>query len=203
MVDNGEANLEVGDQVPITTGSADVLSASNAVVNTISYQDTGIILHVQPRVNSNGNVTLNIEQEISSVPENTTSLTPTISQRKVKSTISVQSGQMVLLAGLVSENQTASRAGVPILDQLPYIGAAFGTTGKSKVRTELIMLIRPQIIRNGADASMVAEELRSKMRGGRNRRRGLAGRAQCPGKTVAMRLASRSGPARRPRRDAE
>ncbi len=167
VVDNGEANLEVGDQVPITTGSADVLSASNAVVNTISYQDTGIILHVQPRVNSNGNVTLNIEQEISSVPENTTSLTPTISQRKVKSTISVQSGQMVLLAGLVSENQTASRAGVPILDQLPYIGAAFGTTGKSKVRTELIMLIRPQIIRNGADASMVAEELRSKMRGGR------------------------------------
>jgi general secretion pathway protein D len=74
---------------------------------------------------------------------------------------------MVLLAGLISETQSASRSGVPILDQLPYIGAAFGTTGKSKVRTELIMLIRPQVIRNGADASMVAEELRSKMRGGR------------------------------------
>jgi general secretion pathway protein D len=167
VVDNGEAQLEVGDQVPITTGSATVLSAGNAVVNTINYQDTGIILHVQPRVNSNGNVTLNIEQEISSVPENSASLTPTISQRKVKSTISVQSGQVVLLAGLISETQSNSRQGVPILDQLPYVGAAFGTTGKSKVRTELILLIRPTIIRNGADASVVAEELRSKMRGGR------------------------------------
>jgi general secretion pathway protein D len=167
VVDNEQATLEVGDQVPITTGSADVLSAGNAVVNTVDYKDTGIIMHVQPRVNANGVVLLAIDQEISSVPENSTSLTPTISQRKVKSSISVQSGQMVLLAGLVSETQSASRSGVPILDQLPYIGAAFGTTGKSKVRTELIMLIRPQIIRNGADASMVAEELRSKMRGGR------------------------------------
>ena len=167
VVDNEEATLEVGDQVPITTGSADVLSATNAVVNTVDYKDTGIIMHVQPRVNANGVVLLNIDQEISSVPENSTSLTPTISQRKVKSSISVQSGQMVLLAGLISETQSASRSGVPILDQLPYIGGAFGTTGKSKVRTELIMLIRPQIIRNGADASTVAEELRSKMRGGR------------------------------------
>jgi len=171
VLDNEEATLEVGDQVPITTGSADVLSASNAVVNTVDYKDTGIIMKVQPRVNSNGNVLLDIDQEISSVPENTAAsspnLTPTISERKVKSSISVQSGQTVLLAGLVSENQTASRAGVPGLDQLPYIGAIFGTTTKSKMRTELIMLIRPQIIRNGADASMVAEELRSKMRGGR------------------------------------
>jgi general secretion pathway protein D len=170
VVDNEQATLEVGDQVPITTGSADVLSASNAIVNTVDYKDTGIILHVQPRVNSNGVVFLNIDQEISSVPENSTTtpnLTPTISQRKVKSSISVQSGQMVLLAGLISETQDASRAGIPVLDQLPYIGAAFGTTGKSKVRTELIIFIRPQIIRNGADASMVAEELRAKMRGGR------------------------------------
>ena len=170
VLDNEQATLEVGDQVPITTGTADVLSAGSAVVNTVDYKDTGIIMHVQPRVNSNGVVLLNIDQEISSVPENTstsTNLTPTISQRKVKSSISVQSGQMVLLAGLISETQSASRSGVPVLDQLPYIGSAFSTTGKSKVRTELIMLIRPQIIRNGADASMVAEELRSKMRGGR------------------------------------
>ena len=170
VLDNEQATLEVGDQVPITTGTADVLSAGSTVVNTVDYKDTGIIMHVQPRVNSNGVVLLNIDQEISSVPENTstsTNLTPTISQRKVKSSISVQSGQIVLLAGLISETQSASRSGVPVLDQLPYIGAAFSTTGKSKVRTELIMLIRPQIIRNGADASMVAEELRSKMRGGK------------------------------------
>ena len=167
VVDNQAATLEVGDQVPISTGSATVLSSSNTVVNTVDYKNTGIILHVQPRVNSNGNVLLDIEQEISSVPQNSASLTPTISQRKVKSSISVASGQMVLLAGLISETQSRSRSGVPVLDQLPFIGGAFGATGKSSTRTELIIFIRPQIIRDGADASMVAEELRSKMRGGK------------------------------------
>jgi general secretion pathway protein D len=165
VVDNGDASLEVGDQVPISTGSANVLSANNAVVNTIDYKNTGVILHVQPHVNYNGSVMLDIDQLVSE-PTGPT-LTPTISTREVKSTISVISGQTVLLAGMIQDQQTKSRGGVPILNQLPYVGAAFGTTGKSQIRTELIMFIRPQIIRDGADASMVAEELRSKMRGGK------------------------------------
>jgi len=167
VVDNGDASFEVGDQVPVTTGSATVLSANNAIVNTVDYVNTGVILHVQPHVNYNGSVLLDIDQLVSTVPQNNTSLTPTISQREVKSSISVISGQTVLLAGMIQDQQQKSRAGVPILSQLPYVGAAFGTTGKSQVRTELIMFIRPTIIRDGADAAMVAEELRSKMRGGR------------------------------------
>jgi general secretion pathway protein D len=173
VVDNGEATLEVGDQVPIATGSATVLSTNNAVVNTVDYKNTGIILHVQPQVNSNGSVLLNIDQEISAVQPvtgastNTPNLTPTISQRKVSSEIAVVSGQTVLLAGLIQDQQDKSRAGIPILNQLPYVGAAFGTTGTSQVRTELIIFIRPQIIRDGVDASMVAEEMRAKMRGGK------------------------------------
>jgi general secretion pathway protein D len=167
VVDNGDASFEVGDQVPVTTGSATVLSSNNAVVNTVDYVNTGVILHVQPHVNYNGSVLLDIDQLVSTVPEGNTSLTPTISQREVKSSISVVSGQTVLLAGMIQDNQTKSRGGVPILSQLPYVGAAFGTTGKTDVRTELIMFIRPTIIRDGADAAMVAEELRSKMRGGK------------------------------------
>ena len=165
VVDNGDASLEVGDQVPISTGSANVLSANNAVVNTIDYKNTGVILHVQPHVNYNGSVMLDIDQLVSEPTG--PPLTPTISTREVKSTISVISGQTVLLAGMIQDQQTKSRDGVPILNQLPFVGAAFGTTGKSQVRTELIMFIRPQIIRDGADAAMVAEELRSKMRGGK------------------------------------
>ena len=169
VIDNGEADLEIGDQIPITTGSATVLSANNAVVNTVDYKNTGIILHVVPRVSSNGSVLLAIDQEISAVPPGTnpTSLTPTISQRKVQSQISVVSGQTVLLAGLISDQTQKSREGIPLLDQIPYVGSAFGTTGSSQIRTELIIFIRPQIIRDGADAAMVAEELRSKMRGDR------------------------------------
>jgi general secretion pathway protein D len=176
VVDNQPASLEVGDQVPISTGSATVLSANNAVVNTINYQNTGIILHILPRVNSNGTVLLDVEQEISAVVNNSvngassatsqTNLTPTISVRKVKSQLSVVNGQTVLLAGLIQETQNIVHNGLPILDQIPVLGKAFGANDNSIDRTELILFIKPQIIQNGADASVVAEELRSKMRGG-------------------------------------
>jgi general secretion pathway protein D len=168
VVDNQTATLQVGDQVPVTTGSATVLSTSNTVVNTIDYRNTGIILRVVPRINSNGKVLLDVEQEISNVANNnnTGTLTPTLSQRKVKSAISVTSGQTVLLAGLISESQNRTRSGIPLLDRIPGIGDAFTTQNNKGIqRTELIIFIRPTIIRDGVDASVVAEELRSKMRG--------------------------------------
>jgi general secretion pathway protein D len=169
VVNNQPATLQVGDQVPITTGSATVLSTSNTVVNTIDYRNTGIILRVAPRINSNGKVLLDVEQEISNVANNGNAgtLTPTLSQRKVKSSIAVTSGQTVLLAGLISEAQNRTRSGVPLLDRLPGIGDVFTQNTKGILRTELIIFIRPQIIRDSVDASVIAEELRSKMRGGK------------------------------------
>jgi general secretion pathway protein D len=166
VVNNQVATLQVGDSVPISTGSAtSVLTSGAPIVNTVSYQNTGVILNVAPRINANGNVRLEIEQEISNVPSNNTSLTPTISERKVKSSILVGSGQTVLLAGLVSEQQTGTRNSLPGLDQIPVLGDAFGNQDNATQRTELIIFIRPQIIRNGSDAHTVAEELRSKLRG--------------------------------------
>lgn len=166
VIDNQVATLQVGDQVPVSTGSATVLTTNNTVVNSIDYRNTGIILRVSPRVNVNGNVRLDIEQEISNVsPQTAGSLTPTVSQRKIKSSISVASGQTVLLAGLISESRQGNRSGIPLLDDLPSIGDAFSHTGRQAARTELIIFIRPQIIRDGSDAHFVAEELRSKLRG--------------------------------------
>ena len=74
-------------------------------------------------------------------------------------------GQTVLLAGLISEQQSGDRSAIPGLDQIPGLGDAFGHQSNSTKRTELIIFIRPQIIRNGSDAHIVAEELRSKLRG--------------------------------------
>ena len=166
VIDNQVATLQVGDQVPVSTGSATVLTTNNTVVNTIDYRNTGIILRVAPRVNVNGNVRLDIEQEISNVsPATANSLTPTVAQRKVKSSISVAGGQTVLLAGLISETHQGSRNGIPGLDQIPALGDILSHNGKTTARTELIIFIRPQIIRDGTDASYVAEELRSKLRG--------------------------------------
>ena len=166
VLDNQAATLQVGDQVPFSTGTATVLTANNTVVNTIDYKNTGIILRVLPRANANGNVVLDIEQEISSVAAGSTgSLTPTISQRRVKSSIAVTSGQTVLLAGLISETENKQRQGIPVLDSIPGVGDAFSHQTNSRARTELILFIRPTVIKDGVDAHVIAEEMRSKMNG--------------------------------------
>jgi general secretion pathway protein D len=166
VINNQVATLQVGDVVPVSTGSATVLTTNNTVVNTIDYRNTGIILRVSPRISVNGNVRLDVEQEISNVPAaSANSLTPTVSERRVKSQISVANGQTVLLAGLISEQQNGTRSALPVLDQIPGLGDAFGHQSNTTQRTELIIFIRPQIIRDGSDAHVVAEELRSRLRG--------------------------------------
>jgi general secretion pathway protein D len=165
VLDNQAATLQVGDQVPFSTGTATVLTANNTVVNTIDYKNTGIILRVLPRANSNGNVVLDIEQEISSVAAGTAagSLTPTISQRRVKSSIAVASGQTVLLAGLITETENKQRQGIPVLDSIPGVGDAFSHQTTARARTELILFIRPTVIKDAVDAHVIAEEMRTKM----------------------------------------
>ena len=167
VLDNQQALLQVGDEVPIATRSSVDVSAPNApLVNNIEMRNTGVILKVTPRVNANGVVTLDVIQEISNVVRNATdsaTLTPTISQRKVQSSIAVASGQTVLLGGLISNRSEKSKSGLPILSELKGIGDFFGQNTGSSERTELIIFIRPQIIRDGIDAQLVAEELRSKL----------------------------------------
>jgi general secretion pathway protein D len=173
VLDNQIAALQVGQQVPITTGSANILNtataASNTVFNSITYQNTGIILSLRPHIHANGNVNLEIDQQISACVNcnpNSPNLTPSFTDRHVKSSIQVANGQTVLLAGLIQEEHDKARDGIPGLDQIPILGEAFATGNTNAViRTELIIFIRPQIIRDGVDASFVAEELRSKMRG--------------------------------------
>ena len=175
VLNNQVATLQVGNEVPIQTGTATVLTGNNTVASTQDYKSTGVILRVVPRINANGNVRLDIEQEISNVlasPNTSTaasttaaSTNPTISTRKLRSSISVASGQTVLLAGLISDNQNRTRSGIPGLDKIPGVGDLFATTDNNVQRDELVIFIRPQIIRDGNDAYFVAEEVRSKLRG--------------------------------------
>jgi general secretion pathway protein D len=166
VVDNEVATLMVGQDVPITTGSATLLAGNGSVVNSIDYRSVGIILRVVPRVNANGNVRMDIEQEISQVQNNTgVGGNPIFTQRKVKSSIGVATGQTVMMAGLIQENQNLTRGGIPLLDQIQNLGDAFSHQDKTNARTELIIFIRPQIIHDSVDAAFVAEELRTKLRG--------------------------------------
>ena len=165
VTDNQPAFLQVGDSVPISTGSATVLSSSNTVVNTITMQDTGVILKVWPHIHANGVVELEIEQQVSNVvggvSANTTNLNPTISQRRIYSTVAVTSGQTVLLGGLMSEEDDKTKSGIPLLQQIRGIGDLFGTTNGSKSRTEIIVFVKPRIIQNSLDAQNVAQDFRA------------------------------------------
>src|SRR5882757_2222474 len=172
-LDNQPALLQVGDEIPITTSSAAVLSnAATPIVNTIQMRNTGVILKVLPHVHANGSIRLEVDQEISNVvnPDQQT-LTPTIAQRRVHSTVSVVSGQTVLLAGLISERDQKTRSGIPGLREIKFLGDLFGNTSSSKSRSEIIILIKTRLIRNSVDAGAVTEEFRDRlqsMRGGRS-----------------------------------
>jgi general secretion pathway protein D len=165
VIDNQPAVLEVGDQIPVTTSTATLLSNSNTpVVNTIEMRSTGVILKVLPHVHPNGSVQLEIEQEISNVVNpNVQTLTPTIAQRRIHSTVAVTSGQTVLLGGLISEQQDKSTSGIPGLAQIKYLGDLFGTTSKSRTRSEIIVFIRPMVVRTGVDHQAVTEEFRERL----------------------------------------
>jgi general secretion pathway protein D len=164
-LDNQPALLQVGNEIPITTSSATILSNSNTpLVNTIEMRNTGVILKVLPHVNSNGTIELEVDQEISAVvnPDQQT-LTPTISERRVHSTVSVTSGQTVLLGGLISENIQKTKSGIPGLNQIQFLGDLLGNTNNTKTRSEIIIFIRPQLIRNSVTARAVTEEFRDKL----------------------------------------
>jgi general secretion pathway protein D len=164
VMDNQPALLQVGDEVPITTSSANVLTTQNTIVNTIQMQNTGVILKVLPHVNANGTVQLEVDQEVSQVvnPQQQT-LTPTISERRIHSTVAVTSGQTVLLGGLISDNDQKTTSGIPGLSDIKVLGGLFGNTDHTKQRTEIIIFIRPQLIGNSVDARAVTEEFREKL----------------------------------------
>jgi general secretion pathway protein D len=168
VLDNQTARLQVGDQVPIATQSAvSVIDPEAPVVNSIEQRDTGVILSVTPRVNASGLVIMEIEQESSDVVPTTSSQidSPTIRQRRVASTVAVQSGQTVVLGGLIQDGLDEGSTGIPVLHDLPIIGPLFGVTNNTARRTELLVVITPRVIRSPDQARAVTEELRLRLRG--------------------------------------
>jgi general secretion pathway protein D len=168
VLNNQTATLQVGDQVPIITQSAQGVSSPGApIVNTVSLKDTGVILKVTPRVNDSGLVILDVAQEVSDVAPTTTSGidSPTIQQRKFSSTVATKSGNTVALGGLIRESVSRSKGGVPFLSQIPGIGAAFGRNTNNGRRTELIVLLTPTVIRDPAETGRIVEEMLDVMDG--------------------------------------
>ena len=168
VLDNQTANLQVGDEVPvITRQSQSTLTTDAPIVNQVEFRDTGVILNVTPRVNASGMVTLDIQQEVSDVVKTTTSGidTPTIRQRKISTTVAVQSSQTIALGGLIREDETVGNDGVPFVKDIPLIGLAAKHKTTSHQRAELLVLLTPRVIRNVEDINDITDELKSQMSG--------------------------------------
>jgi general secretion pathway protein D len=158
--------LQVGDQVPIATQQATSVAVTGApLVNSIQLVSTGVILRVTPRVNANGVATLEIEQEVSAATKTTTSNldSPTIQQRRLRTVVAVGNGETLALGGLIQEQKTRDRSGLPFLSEIPVLGALGSNTNKGLKRTELLILLTPTIVHDSEDARAVTNELQQRM----------------------------------------
>jgi general secretion pathway protein D len=164
VLDNKTATLQIGDQIPVISSNAQSVAAANApVVQTFQYTDTGVILKVTPQVNSGGLITLDINQEVSNVAPGPQGATPTIQQRKINSAIAIQSGEAVVLGGLIRDNKSVTTSGIPLLSDIPQVGEVFKTHNNQVNRTELIVFITPKVVWDRSDAREATDEVRSKM----------------------------------------
>ncbi|MBX3725764.1 MAG: type II secretion system secretin GspD [Xanthomonadales bacterium] len=168
VLNNQEATINVGDQIPVVSqflnpGSVGGVGAFNT--NTVQFRDTGVILSVKPRVNPGGLVYLELSQEVSK-PGEIEELTRNraINRRTVETQVAVQGGESVLIGGLIDEENTGGRRGVPGLSNIPVVGKLFGSTSRREVRRELIVLIRPTVLRDVRDARGITEEYQRNFR---------------------------------------
>jgi general secretion pathway protein D len=166
VLDNKKATLQVGNEVPIVTQSAvAVLTPGAPIVNSITYRNTGIVLNVTPRVGDRGRILLEVEQEASDVVPTVTSGidSPTIQQRRIRTTVAVNDGEGIVLGGLIQDRADNRRDQVPLIGQLPVIGNLFKSKLDQVTRTELLVAITPRIVRDAAQIRGITEEFRARI----------------------------------------
>jgi general secretion pathway protein D len=161
------ARLQVGQQVPVLTGTAtSTLTSTASTVNSIDYHATGVIMQVTPHIDATGLVTLEVGQEVSDVANpaaNTTTGSPTFDDRVVQTRIAVRDGQTVALAGLIRDSSSADNNGIPFLKDVPVISTLLSSQSNSRTRTELLVLITPHIVHDQRDARALTEDLRNQL----------------------------------------
>jgi general secretion pathway protein D len=164
VTDNQSASINVGTQVPVITSTGTGGATGGTVISEVEYRDTGVLLTVTPHINAGGIVTMEVSQEVSVVgPPVPPSGNVSVDQRTIESSVSVQSGETIVLGGLIQESKSDGATGVPVLSKIPYLGALFSDTTDNASRTELIVLITPKVVNNTNEAQAVTRELRERL----------------------------------------
>lgn len=172
VLNNQQAKINVGDQVPIQTSTTQVpisggTAPSIAQTSSIQYIDTGVTLEVTPRVNANGMVIMEIKQVVSNAKPSTTGVTSTvtIAKKEVESFVAVHDGETIVLGGLIDDNNSVGKSGIPFLHTLPWIGSLFGSKDFRRTKTELVILITPRVVKSTLDSRLVTDEFKRKLTG--------------------------------------
>jgi general secretion pathway protein D len=159
-LDNAQARILVGQNVPIATGQALSNNFDNAF-RTVQRQDIGIALDVRPQINAGGTIKLNLRQEVSSIA--TAVVTQDVpdlilNKREITTTVTVDDGQIIALGGLIDENERRAIEKVPLLGDIPLLGNLFRFKTKDRTKTNLMVFIRPTIIKSAEDAARLTGE---------------------------------------------
>ena len=168
VMDNKEATIQIGQDVPTVTGQLSTLTSQTSTANTnilstITYRSTGVMLKVKPTINTEGLLTLDIEQEVSLPGASGAGGSPIFLTRKIATSVVVAHGQTLALGGLMSTNDSVAETKVPLLGDIPIIGNLFKYTDKTKDKTELLVLVTPTILINTDDAAKVTGELKKQL----------------------------------------
>jgi general secretion pathway protein D len=166
VLDGKRASLQIGDEVPILTQQAQAIVGQNApILNSVTYRNTGVILGLIPRINEHGRVLLDIEQEVSEVGTTPPSGigSPTITQRRIKTTVAVKDGESLALGGLMQDRSSVGRSQVPILGEVPVVGNLFKFKDDAIKRTELVIIITPRVVRDLNQMRGITDEFRDRL----------------------------------------
>lgn len=158
-LDNQQASILVGQQVPVTTGEALSQNFDNQF-RTVQRQDVGIKLEVKPQINTGGAIKLFLKQEVSSVagPVSNSSSDLIINKREIETTVTVDDGEILALGGLLDDNERKTIERIPLLSDIPGIGELFKSRSKSRTKTNLMVFIRPTILRSKEDARRLTQQ---------------------------------------------
>ncbi len=163
VLDNHTASIAVGNQQPIKSG--ETVTAGGNVTSNIVYKDTGVSLAVTPSVSASDVVTMQVSQAVTDVGQvDTATGQRSFLQRQFSSKVAVRTGEALVLGGLIRDNTTNGKTGLPLLQDIPLIGNLFGATSKNTNRTELIVIITPRVVRTPQDLRQIGQELKDRMK---------------------------------------
>jgi type II secretion system protein D len=168
IADNREASFQVGQQIPIPTSETNVTGTTN-IQRTFQYKDIGIILKVKPQINESGIVSLELTQEVSSsatpIEEiSTGAANPVINKIEATTYLVAKNKETIIIGGLIREDTSKSRTGIPLLKDIPILGYLFGTTTESTDRVELVILLTPHVITSLDEAKQATDSYVDKYR---------------------------------------